>query len=91
MTTLILATCWILKILFTEVMCLSVLRFMTSFSSIIIYNRSCNETKINTVIEFFKELLQDSLQKDENCEKCSVADKHHKWRSTKYHINVMWV
>jgi hypothetical protein len=29
---------------------------------------SSNEIKINTVIEFFKELLQESLETDENCE-----------------------
>jgi hypothetical protein len=29
---------------------------------------SSNETKINIVIEFFKELLQDSLEKEEICE-----------------------
>jgi hypothetical protein len=68
MTTLILATCWILKILFAGVMCLGVLWFIALFSSIIIYNMRSNETKINSVIEFFKELLQDSLEKDENCE-----------------------
>ena len=29
---------------------------------------SSNGTKINTVMEFFKELLQGSLEKDENYE-----------------------
>lgn len=44
---------------------------------------SSNETKIHTVMKVFKELLQDSLEKDENCEYLSVADKQRKWRSFK--------
>ena len=39
---------------------------------------SSNETKIHTVMNVFKELLQDSLEKDENCEYLSVADKQRK-------------
>jgi hypothetical protein len=52
---------------------------------------SSNKTKIKTVMKRFKELLQGSPEEGENCEKRSVADKHHQRRSIISYINVIWV